>query len=257
MGPSRSRLSPFQGDRVHDAEGGPEQSSPPAPGMFETTGTSSEELGAEFKIILRTLGHDDETLSVRPQLLVSELCARGAYMKGWPTFLTKLVIGSKVLGPDCGETLQEAEITDDTDVMLLRRSALKALDPGISRYNSQYFCTVSRVEETGLGAVEVDFCVVGDMSAGKLQKPAASRLCWGSDLGEGDVDERARRLHRFGYAPGITPVSHSFTEEDYEKRIQGTLVYQGLPVPLPPRLGFTFGQGGYDTLHVSMEEVAD
>merc|ERR1712232_166953 len=107
----------------------------------------------------------------------------------------------------------------------------KLTNVGISRFNSNYFCTVSRVEEVDWDTLEVEFCVVGDMSLGELQDPRHSTIRWNG--------------HRT-VLPGVL----TFEAHDRNSRISGVLTYYG--VPTQGQVCFTFGSFGYSGLPIEL-----
>eukprot|EP00971_Amphidinium_carterae_P297326 5906796-Amphidinium_carterae.1 len=66
-------------------------------------------------------------------------------------------------------TVQSSGIEAGSELTVVRRSGFVLDQPGVSRYNADYYCTVHQVREAGWFTIELDFTVVGDGSLGALQ----------------------------------------------------------------------------------------
>ena len=192
-----------------------------------------------FAVTLRSIGGDDFEISdLQSPMTLSVLFSKVATHTGWESHEVKLCLDSQVLTfADISKSLEEVGVSEGCELMCVRRSLLKLLDPGESRYNKNYFCTVSLVEEVGWRELRIHFKVVGNMSMGRLQDPAHSQL-------------------RDSGSPGsktfiCVPVSTAYVKDDRESCVEGTLTYSCVPMD-EPSLTFTFGSGGYRPLSLPL-----
>eukprot|EP00930_Biecheleria_cincta_P076677 TRINITY_DN63888_c0_g1_i1.p1 TRINITY_DN63888_c0_g1~~TRINITY_DN63888_c0_g1_i1.p1 ORF type:complete len:246 (-),score=39.27 TRINITY_DN63888_c0_g1_i1:205-867(-) len=200
-----------------------------------------------FRLVVRTMHDEIELPDLLPGLTVSELCARAAGKVGWQSFQSLICFGESAFQPDSVITLKDAGLSEGDEVMLVQRPAFKTMEPGESRYNRSYYCIIHQAEEVGVGVVEIDFTLHGDMSAGKLQDPSRSRLIFGEDLARYRPRTWAAGSHKLG----VNPTSHVYRHEDWEARIEGTLTFTGIPMGV--ELGFEFGMAGYSLLRLQMQ----
>lgn len=236
--------------RVQDPSGAPQEALGPLDGTNdEPVDDEVTASGPAFSVLVRTLGSDQELLvtDLRPAHRVSELCEKAAALMNLSAFTVKLCIGTETFEANTAFTLQAVGIADGTEVMLLKRAPYRAIKPGVSTWNASYVCTVERVEEVGIGECRLEFCVVGDMTAGRLQEPTSSTLTWGEDAGpswgaHGVPSNTSLRPHRF-----------ECDHRDIEYKMAGTLFFKHLPVPPPEELRFTFGEFGYSSLKIHLE----
>merc|ERR1712032_846718 len=158
----------------------------------------------------------------------SELWRRAADTLAIEPCELQLCRGSRFLArTELRKTLEQLDITEGVMLTTLRRSLMQLIDPGVSRFNTVYFCTVSRVQEVGLDSVQIDFETVGDMSLGEIQDATRSTLSF---------DRMGRRLRRW-------PMSCHFDHNDLRSCVRGTLTYDG--VPESGQLSFRYGDYGY------------
>eukprot|EP00438_Fugacium_kawagutii_P000533 Skav204010 [mRNA] locus=scaffold210:228520:235073:+ [translate_table: standard] len=128
--------------------------------------------------LLSIAGQECCRIPVTPAMTVLELKALAAEELTSSDFLLTLVMEDQPLEDD--KSLVDLNITGkiDVEVMVIKRDQRQCLNPGASRFNDSYVCTVTEVREVGFNAIEVDFVVDGDGSLGPLQPPQASKLLW-------------------------------------------------------------------------------
>ncbi|CAE8622572.1 unnamed protein product [Polarella glacialis] len=220
MGAGRSRADPGSDSRSEELTAGARDEEP----------NPGEE--ATFSVEVRTMAGDSVMVhGLKPSQPIQTFCVEAANSIGWPAFQTNLCIGAAVCNLGSEQTLQQVGLIaggTDIQVLLVRRPALEIANPGMSRFNRNYVCTVTNVREVEFRTLQVDFCVVGDNSAGELQQPTKSKLHAGS-----------RRL---------TVSSHSYQHEDWKHKIEGSLIFKDVPLTGPGPLAFEFGQSGYTRL---------
>lgn len=152
-------------------------------------------------------------------------------------FELELCHGPKVIAPN--ETqLQTLGLADGAELTLVRRRPVLLTNPGESKYNRDYRCTVQSIEEVGLNVLKVTFEVVGDMSLGPLQPATGSRLSWRNH----PTWQPSSNLCR--------PSSCEYVHRDEERRIAGALIYTNVPTTGP--VSFEYGTGGYNRLFVDL-----
>mmetsp|Transcript_9638 Transcript_9638/g.28454 ORF Transcript_9638/g.28454 Transcript_9638/m.28454 type:complete len:239 (-) Transcript_9638:8-724(-) len=186
----------------------------------------------EFAVSVRSLGGEAVDIpGLRQHEPLVKLCGRVAEATGHLPWEVQLCLGPRFFQKvELQTPLSSLGIREGAELMCVRRQLVRLEDVGASRFNSAYFCTVSRVEEAGWSVLEVSFEVVGDMSLGQLQDPNSSRLLWASPSGE------AWRQ----------PARNRFEHYDRKQRIKGVLVYE--EVPTTGHLAFAFGTSGYSRL---------
>lgn len=198
--------------------------------------------GVAFAVTLMSMGGETLVVSdLQPQAPLSELCKKAALVLGFEAYELQLCKGSRFFTQDeLNKAMEVLEITDGTLLTFIRRQVVQLHDPGVSRYNKDYCCTVSRVTEVGWGVLRIEFSVVGNMSLGQLQNPAKSVLTFW---------ENGLSLSKF-------PASHKYDYYDLKSRVTGSLTYEG--VPMHGQVGFTYGTGGYRELilHLTPDETS-
>mmetsp|Transcript_161022 Transcript_161022/g.283774 ORF Transcript_161022/g.283774 Transcript_161022/m.283774 type:complete len:223 (-) Transcript_161022:47-715(-) len=196
--------------------------------------TNAIATGSSFSVTLRCVdGSTFEVFDLQSELPLKELIKAAAGLSETKPHLVQLGVDCQVLSLAEGtQSLQQSGISEGMEIMLVRRKALRLDDPGVSRYNRDYFCTLSRIEEVGYRMIDIDFEVVGDMSLGKLQNPLASSLWWS------EAEEEI-----------VVPSAYVFTKLE-EECVAGTLTYSN--VPLDQKLLFQFGEAGYSKLSFNL-----
>jgi len=159
----------------------------------------------------------------------------------WPCRLA-LTLESQLLQQK-DATLQELNISDGTELSALR-VPFKLQNPGVSRYNAHYYCTVRLVEEVevvdnseGIPTMTVDifFEVVGNGALGQLQDPRESKM--------------AMRMPDHEVVCKLCS-SHAFDEADWSRCINGSLRFT---VDADVKQAkFTFGESGYSTIELNL-----
>lgn len=134
-------------------------------------------------------GHDQAAAAAADAAL-----ARGASGRGSPSLQRRAGTRSsfKVAGPPSeeeprGQVVWQRKMTKaysgenrSARVATDSQASIRVDNPGVSRYNGQYSCTVHRLELMDWErTIEVEFTAYGDMSLGFLQNPSDSRLWWG------------------------------------------------------------------------------
>jgi len=192
-----------------------------------------EDLGEEFSVSATMMsGREILVGGLHFKDPVRKLKQKVADILEAPPFTLTLCLGSVLLEPS-ESTLQDFDISEGTNLTVVKRKPIELESPGESRYNKNYVCTVLRVREVADRAFAVEFEVVGNKSLGRLQDPLASELSSSS-----------------GGEWSLRPASHEFTETDFEKKIRGTLVYDNVPAETQVR--FKFGNGWYSYLTLEL-----
>mmetsp|Transcript_113714 Transcript_113714/g.321575 ORF Transcript_113714/g.321575 Transcript_113714/m.321575 type:complete len:229 (-) Transcript_113714:297-983(-) len=203
-------------------------------------GGTDEAVGDEglFSVDVTSIIGDTFTISdLKPDSRYRELCSKVSEAAGILPHEVQLSAGSRVYGQaELHEDLQSLGIAGDM-LTFSRRSIVRLCNPGVSRFNRDYCCTVLRVEEVGWGMLEIEFEVVGDMSLGELQDPRSSTLSWhGSD---GEVIRRK-------------PDKFVWDHDDRRAHIKGSLSFTN--VPIVQGVCFEYGHSGYAKLPLAFFE---
>merc|ERR1711966_58618 len=166
---------------------------------------------------------------------ISVLTAKVAQQKGLQPFQVQLLKENELLTVSNGaQTLGELGIEEGVTLTLVRRTAICLQDLGDSRFNKDYYCTVSKAEQVGQGSLAVDFKVNGNMSLGKLQNPSHSTLTWRDDGSASDVVRKVAETR--------------YTNEDWNRCIEGTLFFAD--IPMDRTVYFRFGSAGYSNVPI-------
>lgn len=183
-----------------------------------------------------------EALTIRgllPSQSLQELYSTIAKAKDLRPHELQLCAGSRCFQvEDLGVGLRDLGLTEGASLTFARRPLVHLTDVGVSRYDSAYFCTVLGVEEVGFETLEVEFEIVGNMSLGRIQDPAASTLRW-QDRGTGQTVRRE-------------PASYRYTRHDLTSHVRGALVYES--VPTAGQVSFVFGRRGYSPILVQLSD---
>jgi len=160
----------------------------------------------------------------------------------------RLCLGSRTFSQEDsdskGQTLASVGIEIGTEVTVLFRKLLLMHDLGVSRYNSEYQCTVNSIEEVAHNQLQIRFHVVG-CSLGKLQDPLSSKLYEfvpSSSPGGAALNKSQFRL-----------LTHHYDTCDINSSIEGALTYEVNDLQRKKQLYFQYGVSGYRDLCLNLE----
>eukprot|EP00439_Symbiodinium_sp_Y106_P067269 s321_g11.t1 len=134
--------------------------------------------GDPMDLKVQTINGDVHPVSVESNtslLGLYEVVAKALDVDPWTLRLTAGTTFFDV-ATDGGTTLEALGIKEETDLMALRCRGCFLENPGESRYNADYCCSVLQVRQAGWNTIEVEFSVRSDGSLGRLQKPKDSKL---------------------------------------------------------------------------------
>lgn len=214
----------------------------------------SDDDGPSFAVTVTSLGGESFAISgLQPTTRSGTLFQKVSTRCGLKTFEIKLCQGTQVITvAESMQTLQHLGLLEGAELTLVRRPSVHLVDPGISRYNSSYYCTVLRVEEVGFNELEIEIVVKGDYSAGALQDPSRSQLRCG--------------------ASHFRPTKCIYAKDERAARpcscVEATLTYEAVPMEhilaadcglhigtyWHSTVGFRFGSSGYTELVLNLAD---
>ena len=159
------------------------------------------------------------------------------------------------------KSMRELGLQEGSELMVLKREPWKIKEPGQSKYNEDYVCSVLEVREVGPNSIELDFSVRGDGSLGNLQKSEASRLLWASegakqDEPEGRLGRLDVELFLFQFREAHGHLNKSSRASQVQHRVNDNKLKEGTmtftDVPTSGTLSFVFGEGGYSALEMEV-----
>ncbi|CAE7517100.1 unnamed protein product [Symbiodinium microadriaticum] len=190
---------------------------------------------------LQTINGDVHQVSIESSnslLELYEAVARALDVNPWTLRLTAGTTFFDV-ATDGETTLEALGIKEETDLIALRCKVCFLENPGESRYNANYVCTVLHVRQEGWNRMEVEFSVRGDGSLGRLQKPKDSQLRFIDDTGE----------RRFVLPESVNlEVDQDVKSGPSHKK--GIMTFGG--VPTDGGVSFVYGAGGYAPLAMNL-----
>lgn len=194
-----------------------------------------------FAVIVNTLGGEAFEISgLHEQMSLGALFAKVSMESGLQPYEVQLCQDTRLLTQGHSALLlQDLGLQHGVELTLVRRAPVRLLDVGASRFNANYYCTVLSVAEVGLGVLEVQFRVVGNMSMGKLQDPAASTL--------------STRKTSNAAAWRCKAVKAEYTKDNRQTCVEGTLTFEG--VPMDQSVSFRFGSSGYSPTSYSALDI--
>jgi hypothetical protein len=204
--------------------------------------------------------HDEETFAIIVRLLSGEaykvdrltantplatLMSKVATITGRKTNSLRLCLGSDTFGQaQMASKLTYLGFSEGVEVTVLFRKQLSKKDPGISKYNSEYRCTVLSVQEVGCNQLQIRFRAVGG-SLGKLQDPLRSKL---SEIASSSAGKNSERHHY--HLSG-----HHYDKCDMNSCIEGTLTYEDVKDLHGKCLYFRYGSSGYSELPLNFDDA--
>ncbi|CAE7511565.1 unnamed protein product [Symbiodinium sp. CCMP2592] len=201
--------------------------------------------GDPMELKVQTVNGDVHPVSVESGNSLLELYEAVANVLDVDPWTLRLTAGTTFLDVATdGPSLEDLGIKEETELMALRCRGCFLENPGESRYNADYCCSVLQVRQAGWNTIEVEFSVRCDGSLGRLQTPNHSKLSF-IDTTAGKKKSPKRFVR-----PESVRLEVDEDVDDGPSHKKGIMTFEG--VPTDGVVWFVYGVSGYAPLSMDL-----